>query len=307
MSRVLVTGATGFIGRHTLRPLLEAGHEVHAVARRPPSVDEPAVRWHVADLLDEAQSRAIVSAVGASHLLHLAWYVEHGRFWDAHENADWVAATVRLARLFAEAGGQRAVLAGTCAEYDWATVDGRCSEADTPLRPVTFYGLCKDATRRVVERLGIETAWGRIFFLYGPGEHPGRLVAGVSRSLVAGERVATSEGTQLRDFLYVSDVAGAFAALTSSAATGAVNIGSGEAVPVGRVVELIAAAAGRPDLLDVGALARRPHDPEQLVADATRLREEVGWRPSVALEDGIAQTVAWWHEHEQARASAPQG
>lgn len=294
MSRVLVTGATGFIGRRALAPLHERGFEVHAVARRRGGAGDM-IHWHTADLLDPAQRRAVVDEVGATHLLHLAWYVEHGRFWTALENAHWVGATTALLEAFAGAGGQRAVLAGTAAEYDW-TAGGRCVEGETPLRPATLYGVCKDATRRICEalsgQLGLGLAWGRVFLLYGPGEDDRRLVASVARALATGERAPTSAGTQLRDFLHVDDVAAAFAALVASEVSGAVNIGSGEAVAVREVVETVARALGREDLLDFGALPMSPGEPPELVPAVRRLREEVGFTPAVGLVAGIAATVS---------------
>jgi nucleoside-diphosphate-sugar epimerase len=296
--RVLVTGASGFVGRPALGALAARGFDVHAVARGAPDDATPGITWHAADLLDAARRRSVVDAVGASHLLHLAWYAEPGAFWSARENAAWVAATVALVDEFALAGGRRATLAGTCAEYDW-TAPGPLAE-DAPLAPATYYGTCKDATRRVVEGLaaaaGLSLAWGRIFFVFGPGEDARRLVAGVARALVAGERAATSAGAQRRDFLHVDDVAGAFAALLDSPVEGAVNIASGEAASVRAVAEALAQAAGRPDLLDVGAVPRRAGEPEEIVADVSRLRDEVGFRPRRSLSDGLADTVRWWRE-----------
>ena len=298
MRRVLVTGASGFVGRPALGALAARGFDVHAVARGAPDDATPGITWHAADLLDAARRRSVLDAVGASHLLHLAWYAEPGAFWSARENAAWVAATVALVDEFALAGGRRATLAGTCAEYDW-TAPGPLVE-DAPLAPATYYGTCKDATRRVVEGLaaaaGLSLAWGRIFFVFGPGEDARRLVAGVARALVAGERAATSAGAQRRDFLHVDDVAGAFAALLDSAVEGAVNIASGEAASVRAVAEALAQAAGRPDLLDVGAVPRRAGEPEEIVADVSRLRDEVGFRPRRSLSDGLADTVRWWRE-----------
>ncbi|HVL30826.1 MAG TPA: NAD(P)-dependent oxidoreductase [Solirubrobacteraceae bacterium] len=298
MRRVLVTGASGFVGRPALGALAARGFDVHAVARGAPDDATPGITWHAADLLDAARRRSVLDAVGASHLLHLAWYAEPGAFWSARENAAWVAATVALVDEFALAGGRRATLAGTCAEYDW-TAPGPLAE-DAPLAPATYYGTCKDATRRVVEGLaaaaGLSLAWGRIFFVFGPGEDARRLVAGVARALVAGERAATSAGAQRRDFLHVDDVAGAFAALLDSPVEGAVNIASGEAASVRAVAEALAQAAGRPDLLDVGAVPRRAGEPEEIVADVSRLRDEVGFRPRRSLSDGLADTVRWWRE-----------
>ena len=283
--RVLVTGATGFVGRHAGSLLEERGYEVHAVGSRD------------ADLLDAQAAVSLVERVQPSHLLHFAWYAVPGKFWTAPENAAWVEASIRLLRGFADAGGERAVMTGSCAEYDW-TGDGRLSERGTPLRAATYYGRCKAALASVGEGLAAERgfgfAWGRIFFAYGPHEQPGRLVSQVAEALVKGEPAPTSEGTQRRDFLHARDVAGAFVALLDSEVGGAVNIGSGDAVPVREVVSTIAQAAGRPDLVRWGEVPQRPGDPPVIEADVTRLRDEVGWRPSLTLAEGIRETVEWW-------------
>lgn len=298
--RVLLTGGSGFIGSRAIAPLLAVGFEVHALARTPGASAD--VTWHELDLLDERATADVVADVAAEHLLHFAWYTEHGRFWSAPENLDWVAASVRLLRAFADAGGRRAVLAGTCAEYDWADAGERCSElaagahAATHLRPATLYGTCKHATRLIAEAFareaGLSLAWGRVFLLYGPGEDERRLVPHVARALLAGEQAPTSDGAQQRDFMHVDDVAAGFVALLASAVEGPVNIASGEAVSIADVLALIAAAAGRPELLRLGAVERRAGEPERLVADVRRLHDEVGFAPSIALDRGIAETVA---------------
>ncbi|HWM09611.1 MAG TPA: NAD(P)-dependent oxidoreductase [Solirubrobacteraceae bacterium] len=298
MSRVLVTGATGFIGRHALTPLLEAGHEVHAISTRPAAAQAPrGVAWHVADLL--ADQRSVVAEVQPERLLHLAWYAEHGRFWTAIENVEWVEASLALLRAFAAAGGERAVLAGTCAEYDWE-VGGGVLREDAPLRPATLYGAAKAGLHQVAAAFaaetGLELAWGRVFFLYGPGEDERRLVGSVASALARGEHAMTGAGAQIRDLLHVADVGAAFAALVDSDVCGAVNVGSGEGRRLREVIEALGAISGRPELLEIGALPARPGDPDRLVADVARLREEVGFVPRIGLERGLEETVAWWRE-----------
>lgn len=287
MKRVLVTGATGFIGRHALAPLRAAGHEVHAVARTPG--DDPGVTWHAADLL---QSPDVVREVAPDALLHLAWYAEHGTFWTAPENARWVEASLALLRAF---GGTRVVMAGSCAEYDWTTGAERLAE-DAPLAPATLYGESKDALRSAAEayagEAGLSFAWGRVFFLFGPGEHPDRLVPAVLAPLLRGEPAPTTSGEQVRDFLDAPQVAQAFCALLDSDVRGPVNVASGRGVAVRDLVATLAEHAGRPDLVRLGAIPQRPGEPPFIVADTRRLNEEVGWRPAVALEAALAAVVS---------------
>jgi nucleoside-diphosphate-sugar epimerase len=282
VSRVLLTGATGFIGRHAEQALRARGHDVVAVSR---------ATGH--DLLEPGVPERVIAEVAPTHLLHLAWYAEHGAFWASEENLRWVAASLELLRAFQ---GERAVLAGTCAEYDWA--HGYCVEDVTPLAPATLYGAAKHALHTVAAKQDrFSLAWGRIFFVYGPHEDPRRLVASVARALVRGEEAPTSEGTQRRDFLHAADLADAFAALVGSDFDGAVNMGSGEPTAVREVVSEVARAAGREDLVRFGAMPMRPDDPPLLAGDVRRLHDEVGWRPSRTLRAGIAETVAWWKEH----------
>ncbi len=297
MSRVLLTGASGFIGRHALDALTSAGHEVHAVAREP-GRDMPGVTWHVADLTDPPAAEALVGALAAERLLHLAWYVEHGLYWHAPENVVWVEATLRLLRAFAATGGRRAVLAGTCAEYDWSQQRELYDERHTPLAPATMYGVAKHATHLVAERFAANTdfelAWGRIFMPYGPGEGGGRLVPSVVRALLAGEEAPVSDGEQARDFMYAEDVACAFVAILDSDARGAINVASGRCCTIREMVTQLAETVGRPELVRWGAVPTRPGEPPRLVADVRRLREEVGFAPRVELAEGVARTVAWW-------------
>jgi nucleoside-diphosphate-sugar epimerase len=302
--RVLLTGASGFIGRHVLDALAQKDHEIHAVARAPYPPGGAAERegphegvtWHAADLLLPGAAEALAREIQATHLLHLAWYALPGSFWNASENERWIDASLRLLRAFGETGGQRAVISGTCAEYAWG--EGILNERDTRLEPATLYGACKHATHiaatAVASQLGVSLAWGRIFFLYGPGEDPARLVSGVARQLLAGEEVPTTDGLQQRDFVHVSDVASAFVALLCGEFTGPVNIASGEAVAVRDVVSLIAEQAGGLERVHFGALPQRAGEPAVIAGDTRRLAEEVGFRPTIGLERGIADTVAWW-------------
>ena len=216
MKRVLVTGATGFVGRHTLSNLIGRGFEVFAVSSRPETEQIDGVQWLRADLLNADRAESVVAETRPSHLLHLAWHPSvPGKFWNAPENFSWVQASIDLLDAFVRHGGRRVVSAGTCAEYDWNY--GLCVENRTPLNPRTPYGVCKHGLQAwqsaLCEQAGVSSAWGRPFLMYGPFEHPGRLVASVINALLTGRPALCSAGTQIRDLMHIQDVADAFAAL----------------------------------------------------------------------------------------------
>lgn len=294
MKRVLVTGGTGFIGHHLMEHLRQRGFEIHVVGRHRPRDVE--IIFHETDFLNIERMHRAIAAASATHLLHLAWYVEPGAYWHSPHNLDWLAASLHLIRGFTEAGGTRAVIAGTCAEYLWGAA--RFLEQETLCQPATFYGASKDALRRILLAYGdiapISIGWGRIFFLYGPGEMRGRLVSDAICCLLSRQAFATSSGQQQRDFMHVSDVAGAFAALLDSDVRGPVNIGSGRAISVRSLLELIGQETGASDLLEFGARPLPSNEPEIIEADVTRLFNEVGFRPRYNLAQGLVDTISWW-------------
>ena len=134
MKRVLLTGATGFIGVRTASLLLKRGFEIYALGRTPPRDEN--IRFCRCDILNLDAAGVAAAQIKATHLLHLAWDVTSGRYWEAPENFNWASASLHLVRAFAEAGGMRAVLAGTCAEYQWGAP--RFFEMETPCIPATL-------------------------------------------------------------------------------------------------------------------------------------------------------------------------
>lgn len=282
--RLLLTGASGLVGRAMLAPLAARGFEVHAVARHPGA--GPAT-WHAADLLDHGATRALLRDLRPAVLVHAAWYVAHGTFWTAPENAAWVDASMVLAEVFE---GRRLVGLGTCAEYDW-TGEGTTPWPDTRrIAPATPYGQAKAAVAArwaaLAERRGISLAWARLFHLFGPGEHPDRLVPAVMRALREGRKAETGSGKAIRDVASTGFLGRALAALVASEVTGPLNVASGQAVTIREVVEAIGRVTGRADLLRMGALPDRA-DPPFIVADTTRLKRQVGFAERADLEGDL--------------------
>ncbi len=284
--KVLLTGVTGFIGSHVARRLLRGGHEVHAAVR--PGSDRRRIRDIEADLRLVEGGMDVLPGE-ADLALHLAWYAVPGVYAEAPENLDCLSESLRLLRRLR----CRAVFAGTCFEYD--TRQGLLRE-ESALRPASLYAQCKDALRREVVRRA-ETAWARIFYLYGPGEDERRLIPSIVRPLLRGEPAPLTEGAARRDFLHVEDVASALCDVAASGLTGTVNIGSGRAVPVREVAATLGEAAGRPDLLRFGAVPSPAGEPPLIVADNARLRS-TGWAPRVDLDAGLRRTFEWWKSRD---------
>jgi len=298
MKKMLLTGASGFIGHHCLEPLRDRGYEIHAVSSRVRTSDSRGVTWHQADLLQSGQAKALIGEVKPTHLLHLGWYVVPGKLISSLENFAWVTSSFELVRQFAEQGGKRAVVSGSGYEYDWNY--GYCSEKLTPIVPNTVYGSCKHALHELVRSFasvaGLSTAWGRVFFLYGPCEHPDRLVSSVIRSLLKGEPARCSHGRQIRDYMHVQDVADGLVSLLDSAVEGAVNVSSGQATTLREIVLTVGRIFERPDLIQLGAIPARTNDTPLVVGENTRLVSETGWKQQLDLEAGLRQTIAWWRE-----------
>jgi len=297
--RIVVTGARGFVGRAVLPLLLKMGHDVIAITSKSYNDVSKDVEWVQADLLDQVSVIRVMQQTRPEALLHLAWYTEHGKFWEAAENFEWALASIRLLDAMRAAGGRRIVIGGTCAEYDWS--EGVCIEDQTQIAPHSVYGKAKDLTRHYAQAYskrqdcnGLEVLWGRIFFPYGPGEPEGRLIPSVLKSLRGNDIVRCSHGKQMRDFIHVEDVASALVYLLTSDVNdglgGIYNIASGEAQSVSGVINMLANYFPHHKTIEFGAVPSPSGDPPLVVGNIDKLLK-MGWRPIVSMESGIRRYV----------------
>ncbi len=305
MSRVLVTGGSGFVGRQAVVALAAAGLDV-VVATRGAGPPRAPIRHRTTDLLAPGAVDSLIEVERPTHLLHLAWETTHGRYWTAPDNWEWLRASKALLRAFFDAGGLRAVVTGTCAEYDWGALgDAAADERSTALAATTPYAKAKLALSENVEHLsaeGASAAWCRLFFPFGRFEGPQRFVPAVTRALVAGLPAEMTAGGQIRDFMDVRDVGRALAAVLLSNVTGPINIASGEGTALVEIATELARQLGREALLRPGALPTQPKDPPYLVGANMRLRTEVGFSPRIPLSKGLADAIEFWRGALQAPA-----
>ena len=271
--RILVTGASGFVGRRTLAPLAAMGFEVHALSRSGTGPG-PAV-WHATDLLDPVASAAVLDHLRPTHLLHCAWDVAHGAFWEAPQNATWRRASLALMAAAIDCGTRRIVGVGSVAEYAPQSPGNRPLQEADPIGGTTAYGRAKAATfaaaTALCARSGVSFAWARLFHLHGDGEPAARLHPSVAADIAAGRVPVLRQPDAVRDYLAVEEAGRTLAVLAAGDLTGPLNLGSGRPRRLAAIAADLATAAGRPDLAAALPEATQPLVDIQ-VPDLARMR-----------------------------------
>ena len=282
--KVLITGANGFIGTYVLKCLQSSNIDVVLVGRNNPAGYQG--DFIKADLLETTDFNKLIFKANATHLIHLAWYAEHGSYWSSSLNLRWVETTIKLVQAFCSAGGKHIVAAGTCAEYDWSY--GYCIEEKTPLIPATLYGTSKDATRRLLMAIcanhKVTCSWGRIFMPYGPGEDVRRLIPALNNVFTLKQPPFAVGSYSFRDLLHVEDVAAAFVKLLTSGAHGEFNVCSGFPTQISEVVKLLANARNQDPKIVLDHSISRTGEPLVLVGDNKKLAM-LGWIAKHELAD----------------------
>lgn len=275
MTRVLLTGAAGFVGRQVARALVAQGADVTPVTRDGNSLtaglSDP-VLTH--DLFAEDAAFWNDTLRGFDTVVHVAWYAEPGKYLSSEKNLDCLAGSIALAQGAAQAGVKKIVGVGTCFEYDLSPSDRGDLDTDpltvqSPLGPTTLYGAAKASTwmtlRELLQNHSVDFAWCRLFYLYGEGEDERRLVPYLRSRLAAGADVELTSGTQIRDYMDVRTAGASIAHAALGGYTGALNICSGRPVTIAEFAKGIADEYGKAHLLKFGARADRPNDPPYVV------------------------------------------
>jgi nucleoside-diphosphate-sugar epimerase len=301
--KVLITGASGFVGSHVARLLVAEGCEVYALVR------ESSNRWRIRDILPSMYLRqsdlvafenvnTYLQEIKPELCIHLAWYAVPGKYLNSQENLDSIQASINLLSQLAELGCKRFVGIGTCFEYDLSL--GYLSESSLT-KPITLYAATKVALSTILQQFAqiteMEIAWIRLFYQYGPMEDERRLIPGIISSLLRDEVVKTTKGEQIRDFLHIEDVASAIWAVAKSNVSGVVNVGSGQPVTVGQIALELGNLLGKPDLIHLGALPYRPNDPMFICANNELLRKKTDWTQKYNLTTGLKNTIEWYKVH----------
>lgn len=296
MKKVLVSGASGFIGSRVVKELLERGYEVHALVFQGFMPEKANLIQYDINILSKDDMESFFKENSFENFIHLAWYVG-AKCHVSELNIDWVVASLNLLKFFKESGGKVFVGAGTCSEYEYKY--GYLYEDTTPTNPGTLYGNGKNALYNLAKiycmQNGIIFKWPRIFNLYGPNEKLQRLMPSVINSCLKGEDVRVSDCLKYQDYLHVEDTARGIVDVFENNIEGAVNISSGEPTQLRTIVTKIAELTNFKGNILWGAIPAAFGD-NVVVGNNDKLKS-IGWKQKYSMEEGLKQTINWWKEH----------
>ncbi len=293
--RILVSGATGFIGRAFSKLALNRGHEIGAMilpSESPPSglAAEKKVTW-LRGTLAEPPWRDI-AAFKPEVCLHLAWIATPGVYLESPENQSYYEWSLDFVRRARQTGVRHVVVAGTCIEYRISNQP--LSEDHTPVEPKTTYAHWKNELRLALERErttnGFSFGWARVFYPYGVGEHPARLCSSIIQRLGRGEKIVLKTPESTKDYIYIDDLAEAFLKLTEREHSGTVNLGTGVGVSVRVIAQKLGALLGKEGLIEE-AVPPQIDPLGYVVADVARLKG-LGWQPRFDMSQGLEKLLA---------------
>lgn len=299
--RALVTGANGFIGRHLVQALVQAGVRVTVLSRRSSAGALAAGKLITsveADLTSAASMARLDAAVAGDVVFHLAAAGTRGPVSSSELFDVNVAGTLVVLELARRGGARRVVYAGSASEYGGGS---RRSE-QAPTAPQSPYGASKLAATLAAQAYGrthrLETVGLRIFSLYGPGEDLRRLVAHTIHCAMAGEDIPLTPGEQQRDLVFVDDVVGAFLRAATHPGIGGeiFNVCAGREWSVRDVVATTLSLMGEPVKPLFGALPYQPGEPGCLSGDPAKSAARLGWEAVTPLDEGLRRTIAWSRE-----------
>jgi len=305
-TRVLVTGATGFIGQHLCAALIRADAQVYGL-RRPGnsprwwSLDPGRMTWLEADLNDRRRLESVVRPIQATHIIHLAAATSFERGPHGVERMidDNLLGTMHLLQVLDGTDYTCFIQTGSAEEYGASVAP---FHEDASLKPVSPYSASKAATSLFCDMfhrtLGWPTVVIRPFLVYGPGQPTDKLIPQAILAALTNQPLRITSGRQTREFTYIEDLIDGYlrAAMTKDAIGQTINLGTGMAMPVVEIVGKIIEMTGSAITPEVGALPDRPGEIMSYVCDNSRAGTLLGWSPSISLEQGLRITIDWYRQ-----------
>jgi len=278
--KVLITGGSGFIGKPILELFKLRNINISMIGRNKPKDFKGT--FFEADLYKSSKNEIfkILKETKPTHLIHLAWYTEHDKFLEAEDNLVWIDKTKNLIENFCEIGGRSIIAAGTCAEYS-LNKSTKLSE-NSKCAPNTIYGISKNITRQLASKIcyeaGVDLAWCRIFFPYGPGDNQNKFIPSLKKIVNKAKNSFEIKQPGLRDYLHVDDIAEAIFTIFKNNKNGVINICSSISYDLNDL--MIKALKYRGEKFDESKLPKfyKKQNFVNIVGD-NRILSDLGWKP----------------------------
>jgi len=297
--RVFLTGASGFIGANLVPILIENNCEILALAPLDDPLDrlkdvETQIRIVRGNLADTKIIAGAIDEFKPETCIHLAWYAEPGEYLHSLRNIEFLFQSIELLKVLHSSGCSNVLMSGTCAEYDTSI---RVLTEDSPARPETLYATAKLSLNLLGQHFAsnhnMNFAWARIFYLFGPHEDERRMVPALIKSLLTETPYPATKGEQVRDYLYVGDVAAALWLIASSKLVGIYNVCSNTSTTIHHLMTTAGKILGKDELIQFGSIPYRDWEPMSILGDNRKLKR-AGWRQQFSLDQGLERTVDWW-------------
>ncbi|MFJ8064175.1 NAD-dependent epimerase/dehydratase family protein [Psychrobacillus sp. NPDC096426] len=306
MKKVLITGATGFIGAALTRKLVELEIEVHVLIRQQSDIWrikdlDKVINLHSVDLRDLTTLKKVVKYINPDVIYHCA---THGGYHFQQKTIEIIESnfmgTVNLLIACQEIEFDYFVNTGSSSEY--GSKNHALRETDLPV-PMGDYAVSKVAATlfcqsvRLQKQLPIITL--RLFSPYGPWDAPSRFIPYVVKSFLKGESPQISTPQSVRDYIYIEDVVNAYLKFLNLNYLNCdiINIGSGNQTKLQEVVEIVQRKTNSSINASWGSIERVRNEPEIWKADVIQAEKLLNWSPKVTMEDGLQNTIDWLNEH----------
>ena len=298
--KVLITGASGFIGKYIINILDPDEYEIHAIYNQNKPINGlKKITWHQVDLFNNKEVGEVMEVIKPTHVIHLAWYAEHGKFWNSDKNIGWIDATIKLFKEFKRLNGIKFIVSGTKAEY----FDGEffeehlnsvfeCIEEMEP-NPDTLYGKSKNLLHKKLKELDVDKkslVWARVFDTYGPYENEKKFCSYVIKSAQENHAISCKNPQLELDFLHVMDIAKAFKVILLNDFTGTINISSGNCISLKGIAQYILKKLKKEKLLELNLHSK---DQRKIYGNNTLLKS-IGWSVEHEIDSGLDDLINFY-------------
>ncbi|MDC1443536.1 NAD(P)-dependent oxidoreductase [Gammaproteobacteria bacterium] len=298
--KVLITGASGFIGKYIINILDPDEYEIHAIYNQNKPINGlKKITWHQVDLFNNKEVGEVMEVIKPTHVIHLAWYAEHGKFWNSDKNIGWIDATIKLFKEFKRLNGIKFIVSGTKAEY----FDGEffeehlnsvfeCIEEMEP-NPDTLYGKSKNLLHKKLKELDVDKkslVWARVFDTYGPYENEKKFCSYVIKSAQENHAISCKNPQLELDFLHVMDIAKAFKVILLNDFTGTINISSGNSISLKGIAQYILKKLKKEKLLELNLHSK---DQRKIYGNNTLLKS-IGWSVEHEIDSGLDDLINFY-------------